>query len=254
MENEKLFTIAEDFELPSKGLVYGSQFDPHIKLKSMTIRDEMKRTSQNATPHRNLCEIIDGCLLTKLPLSCYDLCIGDYEYLLHKLRIVTYGPEYKMVVGCPHCTSVHEATVSLDDLKVKEFNIKELEDCLHFTLPVCKKEIQLRLQTPRILDSIDLKVKEFKKKNKIEYDPTALITLQETIETVDGTRLSYVELENFINQLGAKDANFILNKISKSNTFVGLDTSLDVTCSSCGGDIKTFFRFGPEFFRPSNDE
>ena len=38
---DKNYTIAECFELPSKGKVYGQQFDPTIKLKSMTIRDEM---------------------------------------------------------------------------------------------------------------------------------------------------------------------------------------------------------------------
>ena len=253
MENVK-YTIAETFELPSKGEIYGSKFDAHVKLKSMTLRDEMKRTSQNATPHRNLCEIIDGCLLTKLPLSCYDLCIGDYEFLLHKLRIVTYGPEYKMVIGCPHCTSVHEQSVDLDSLMVKEFTLEDLEQALNFKLPVCGREIKLKLQTPRILDSIDSKTKELKKKNKLDYDPTALVTLQETIDLVDGSKLGYIELENFINQLGAKDANFILNKIAKSNSLIGIDTSLDVTCSNCGGDIKTFFRFGPEFFRPSENE
>ena len=248
------YTIAENFILPSKGEIYEKTFDPNIKLKSMTIRDEMKRTSQNATPHRNLCEIIDGCLLTKLPISAYDMCIGDYEYLLHKLRVVTYGPEYKMVVGCPHCTAVYEANTNLDELKVKEFDLKQIEECLDFVLPVCKREIKLRLETPRILDAIDAKVKEAKRKDKVDYDPTAFITLQQTIELVDNMKLGYIELENFINQLNAKDAIFILNKINKVNSFIGLDTSLDVTCSTCGGDIKTFFRFGPEFFRPSENE
>lgn len=253
MEENKNYTIAESFTLPSGGKVYGQQFDPHVKLKSMTIRDEMKRTSQNATPHRNLCEIIDGCLLTKLPYSCYDLCVGDYEFLLHKLRVVTYGPDYKMVVGCPHCASVHEETVNLDELKIKEFKFEDIDAGLHFTLPVCKRQITLKLQTPRILDAIDSRVKEIKRKEKPTYDPTALVTLQETIDLVDGIKLGYIELENFINQLGAKDANFILNKITKVNGLIGVDTSLDVTCSNCGGDIKTFFRFGPEFFRPTDD-
>lgn len=254
MEEVKNYTIAEDFELPSKGKVYGMPFDPHVKLKSMTIRDEMKRTSQNATPHRNLCEIIDGCLITKLPLSCYDLCIGDYEYLLHKLRIVTYGAEYKMVVGCPHCTAVHETKVSLDDLKLKEYKLEDVTNGLNFELPVSKRKITLRLETPRILDAIDSQVKEIKKKEKPNYDPTDLVTLQENIDLVDGIKLSYIELQNFINQLGARDANFILNRIQKVNALIGIDTSLDVTCSTCGGDIKTFFRFGTEFFRPTNDE
>lgn len=255
MEKDTQYTIAETFKLPSGGSakIYGESFDPVIKLKSMTIRDEMKRTSQNATPHRNLCDIIDGCLLTKLPYSAYDLCIGDYEYLLHKLRVVTYGPDYKMVVGCPHCTNVYEATVNLDDLKVKEFSEEELGNCLKFTLPVSKKEIELRVQTPRIADAIEAKVKEIKTKDKVTYDPTALVTLQQCIAFVDGMKLSYIEQENFINQLGARDATFILNKIQKATQMIGLDTSLDVTCTSCGGDIKTYFRFGSEFFRPTND-
>lgn len=253
MEDNTNYTIAEEFILPSGGKVYEQQFDPHIKLRSMTIKDEMKRTSQSTSPHRNLCEIIDSCLVTKLPYSAYDLCIGDYEYLLHKLRVVTYGPDYKMIVGCPHCSNVYETTVNLDELKTKEFKMEDLNNVLKFKLPVSKKEIEIRLQTPRISDAIEQRVKEIKQKDKVTYDPTALVTLQQCIAFVDGMKLSYIEQENFINQLGARDANFILNKIQKSTSMIGLDTSLDVTCSSCGGDIKTYFRFGSEFFRPTND-
>ena len=253
MEENTKYTIAEDFVLPSGGNIYEQAFDPHIKLRSMTIRDEMKRTSQSTSPHRNLCEIIDNCLVTKLPYSAYDLCIGDYEYLLHKLRVVTYGSDYKMIVGCPHCNNIYEAVVNLDDLKVKEFSKEDLNTALKFKLPVSKREIEIRLQTPRIVDAIEQKVKEIKQKEKVTYDPTALVTLQQCIAFVDGIKLSYIEQENFINQLSARDANFILNKIQKTTSMIGLDTSLDVTCSSCGGDIKTYFRFGPEFFRPTND-
>lgn len=254
MSENTNYTIAEDFELPSQAKIYDEKFDPHVRLRSMTVRDEMKRQSQSSAPHKTLCEIIDTCLVTKLPIRCYDLCIGDYEYLLHKLRIVTYGPDYKMVIGCPHCTTVYEETINLDDLKVKEVDFNALESNLKFTLPVSKKEIKLKMQTAHILDSIELKVKELKKKNTGDaFDPTMLITLQETIDTVDGVKLSYVELENFINNLGARDGNFIMNKIEKANKVIGLDTSLDVTCKTCGGDIKTFFRFGPEFFRPEEN-
>ena len=252
---EEKYTIAEDFELPSKALIYGTPFDYHVRLKSMTIRDEMKRTAPSSTVHKNLCEIIDSCLLTKLPLSVYDMCVGDYEYLLHKLRVTTYGPEYKIVVGCPHCKKVHEETANLDALKIKEFDPQVFASCLELTLPVCGKKVKLRIQTPRILDNIDTKVQEFKKKNpNIACDPTDLITLQEMIDTVEDNKLSYIELETFINNLSARDSNYIKNKIDKANLMIGLGNELDVTCKVCGGDIKTYFRFGPEFFRPTNDE
>lgn len=35
-------TIQEDFSLPSKGLMYTTKFDPHIKLRSMTVADEIR--------------------------------------------------------------------------------------------------------------------------------------------------------------------------------------------------------------------
>lgn len=32
------YTISETYTLPSKGLVYDTPFDPHIKLRSMTTK------------------------------------------------------------------------------------------------------------------------------------------------------------------------------------------------------------------------
>ena len=249
------YTIAESYELPSKGLIYDIQINPVIRLRSMTVREEMKRQSQTAYPHHMLCEIIDACLLDKLPMSVYDLCLGDYEYLLHKLRIVTYGPEYKMTVGCPHCQSVHEEIVNLDELQTKKFDLETFNKAKTFTLPVTKKEITINIQTPRLLDTIDAKVKEFKRKNKdLSFDPTPLITMQNMINLVDGEKKDYVAMENFIQMLPARDYNYIELKIKELNLMIGIDNQMNVTCSKCGGEVSTFFRFGEEFFRPTIDK
>ena len=76
-------TIQEDFSLPSKGLMYTTKFDPHIKLRSMTVADEMKRLQATERPYKVMTEIIDDCLVDKLPISSYDMCLGDYQFLLH---------------------------------------------------------------------------------------------------------------------------------------------------------------------------
>ena len=252
---DEKYIIAEDYVLPSGGKIYsGYDIDPHVRISSMTIRDEMKRTSKSNTPNRPYCDILDARLLTKLPFSTYDLCTADYEYLLHKIRVTTYGPDYKMLVGCPHCDKVFEFKANLDDLKAKKFDLAEFDKARSFELPICKKQIKLKFETPKILDTIELKVNEFKENNKTaDYDPRPVIKLQNEIDTVDGLKLSYIELEDFINNLSARDYNFIDNKIEKLNNMIGLDTGIDTTCKYCGGRIKTFFRFGPEFFRPTND-
>ena len=72
------------------------------------------------------------------------------------------------------------------------------------------------------------------------------------IDTVDGLHLDTVKLETFVNRLPALDMTKILNAIDVLNGSIGLENSLSVLCSRCGGEVPTSFRFGPEFFRPTN--
>ena len=55
-------TIQENFTLPSKGLIYDQKFDPTITLRSMTVMEEMKRLSYNASEYKVMSEIIDDCI------------------------------------------------------------------------------------------------------------------------------------------------------------------------------------------------
>ena len=44
-------SLKESFVLPSRGLIYGVEFDPKITLRSMTTMEEMKRQSPSDTPY-----------------------------------------------------------------------------------------------------------------------------------------------------------------------------------------------------------
>ncbi len=264
-KEDSYYTISEVYKLPSGGEIYSTPFNPTVKLRSMTVMEEMKRMSKQDGTNQNLCEIVDSCLVTKLPVSCYDMHIADYEYLVHKLRVVTYGPEYKMIVGCPHtlpdgssCGCVENRTFNLDEMEVKDFDLVEFENSLKFTLPRCKKEIKLKMYTPRLEDTITRLVKERELElekigatNTMDYTP--LVTLQCLIDTVDGEKLTYIQSKHFIEQMSAGDYNVILQKIEKNKTMLGLNKQINVICRKCGKAYKTFFRFGQEFYRPTQD-
>jgi hypothetical protein len=79
-----------------------------------------------------------------------------------------------------------------------------------------------------------------------------MATLTSAIDTVDGLHMDAVKLEAFINKLPALDMTKILNAIEELNSLVGIDNSIIVGCNKCGGEVPTSFRFGPEFFRPTN--
>lgn len=253
------YTVAERFTLPSHGLVYDEEINPEVKLRSMTVRDEMKRLapSNDNTVYRTLAEIIDDCLVEKPGISCYDMCLGDFQFLMHKLRIVTYGPEYKISCRCPACGDNDEHVVNLEDLELTELTEFDKKESLTVTLPVSKKVIELNFNTPRILDNIEKDVakikKQYAKQNRTpsELDWRLLYQLIYAIKTVDGQKLNYSQKENFCNNLVGRDFNTIVQALDKLDEKVGLGVIFNVTCNNCGLDMTVPFRLTSEFFKPS---
>jgi hypothetical protein len=251
MEN---YTECASFTLPSKGKVYNTEINPNITIRSMTTEEEMKRLSpQQDRPYRLLCEIIDDCLVEKPGISAYDMCLGDYEFLLHKLRVVTYGQEYKMNVQCPYCYVVGTETINLEHLAVNEYS-EELDQYMELDLPYSKKHIRLRVQTPRILDDIVMRTRELKKKSPdMKGDPALIFTIMNLIDTIDGVRPDEVKLEEFVRKLPMGDTNRIIQYGEKLNSKVGLATQFEYECGVCGISHSATFRKTGEFFGPSVD-
>lgn len=251
-ERQTDYTIMEGYELPSKAKIYDAAVNPHIELRSMTARDEMKRLSPSSTPLKTLADIIEGCCIEPPAIHVYDMSLGDYEFLLHKLRIVTYGEDYKVALRCPECGERVEAVAKLGQLEVKEFDEDLVKSLQTFTLQKSGHIITLNFLTPRMIETMEVKVKDMKRRYKnATIDFETLVRLLVNIDLVDGEKKSETEMENFITNLPALDLQTILNKIENLNQQVGLENILYLTCPKCGGELTTFFRFGPEFFRPT---
>lgn len=255
MADTQIYTIAEDCTLPSRGLIYSSPINPDLKLRSMSVMEEMKRLSATETPYKVMCDIIEDCIVGDKPaLSVYDMCLGDYQYLLVKLRTVTYGADYKMSVRCPVCGGVSEIVCSLDDLAVIEYD-ESVKDLKQIHLPVCDKDIELKFQTPRILDDIAKRKREIMKASpELLVDPGFALTLQAMIRSVDGKVMNPAALENFVNKMKMRDANLLMQRAVKLNESVGLNTDFVTKCKHCEAEIPTTFRITGEFFGPTADQ
>lgn len=247
------YTIGEGMELPSKGLIYDKPVNAYVELRSMTARDEMKRLSPSPARFKILADIIEDCMIEKPPIHVYDMTLGDYEYLLHRLRIVTYGDEYKVAIRCLHCNEITETVAHLEELQVIPFDHAKFEELSTIKLPKKGDTVTLKFQTPRMLDEIEAETKELKRKFKdadISFD--LLVLLKSIINTVNGVKLTSTQLEAYINNLPALDMTKLVNAIDELNALIGIKNDLSVVCNRCGGEVPTFFRFGSEFFRPTN--
>ena len=158
MERQSNFTIMEGYELPSGGKIYTTTVNPHIELRSMTAREEMRRLSPSSTPLKTLADIIEDCCVEKPAIHVYDMSLGDYEFLLHKLRIVTYGEDYKVALRCPECGELIEAVAKLGQLDVKEFNEEEVRNLQTFSLPKSGHIVTLNFLSPRMMEEMEVKV------------------------------------------------------------------------------------------------
>lgn len=243
-------TIQETYLLPSLGKIYDYEIDPHITLRSMTTEEEMKRLSRSEYQYMNLAEILDDCGVTDCGMSSYDMCVGDFQYLIYKLRIVTYGEDYELISKCPYCGFENKGVINLEDLPVFEYD-ESIEELREFTLPKSGKRIKLRFQTPRMLDNIVDSVKSYKKKSNSSMDITMLYTIMNSIESVDGKNPDPIKLEEWIRKLPMADANTILAYSDRLNNSLGVDIKLQNTCDLCGLDFESALRTTSEFFRPS---
>lgn len=248
------YTISEEFHLPSKGKVYSENVNPIVKLRSMTTEDEMKRLSPSERSYKNLCEIIDSCLVENPGISSYDMCLADYQYLLYMLRVVTYGSKYNVTSRCPYCSSDNDSSIDLNNLKITPYVKKDLDKYTNITLPISNHKVTIRMQTPRMIDDVEEQVKERRKqtKNK-EGDSAFLFTVMGIIDKIDGEDLDPIKKEDFVRKLPMGDTNFIIRNAEKLVESFGVQREVENVCPVCGLDYTSSFRLTKEFFGPSID-
>lgn len=249
------YTISEYCELPSKGLIYSIPVNSNIQLRSMTTEEEMRRLSPTEFPYKTLCSIIDTCMIEPCGISSYDMCLGDYQYLLHRMRVVTYGSKYPSSSICPICGKVNKISMDLDEIPVLDFDFEEWNALRTLKLPGCGRTITLKYQTPRDVDEIAKEEKDFKIKNpESTVNIGFLIALRHAVQAVDGQKAEPLKLEQFLRKLSMRDTNIILQNATKLNEKVGIDTKINNVCSNpmCGAKYQTTFRITNEFFGPTD--
>lgn len=248
------YSIAEEYTLPSLGKVYNQDVNPVVKIRSMTTEEEMRRLAPSDKVYKNLCEIIDDCLVNDPGISTYDMCLADYQFLLHRMRVVTYGADYHTTSKCPYCRSQNNDVINLMNLEVVPFNEQDFTKLTEFTLPKTGKTIKIRMQTPRMMDEINTRAKELQKRsNNSNGDSAFLLTVQSLIDTVDGVKLDVIKKEDFVLKLPMMDTNYIIKHAQKLVESFGINNTITKVCPICGLEYHSNFRVTSEFFGPSID-
>lgn len=155
---------------------------------------------------------------------------GDLDYMAFKIRELSKGKEVEFTHKCPNCGTKLNTIVSTDEFQIKPYMGQSAID---FTLVRGYKDGRGEVHKDgviRLPNGFDREIVTPLFKKNVSTAMTLMMT--RLIAFNDGALVT----QNNVNEMTLRDRE-ILEKIIKENTF-GIDTTLELVCSSCGQDIS----------------
>lgn len=155
---------------------------------------------------------------------------GDLDYMAFKIRELSKGKDVEFQHKCPNCGTKLTTVVNTDEFQIKPYMGQSVID---FTLSRGYKDGKGEVHKEgviRLPNGFDREIVTPLFKKNVSTATTMLLT--RLIAFNDGALVT----QNNVNEMTLRDRE-ILEKIIKENTF-GIDTTLELVCSSCGQDIS----------------
>lgn len=254
IESENVRTLNDEIEVSEDGLVHdvpllAGYVDKDGVLHSTFTYREMNGKDEEAINKADvrsngakvLNTIVERCVvqigtLTKKECGAKwgtvvrELLGGDLDYMAFKIRELSKGKEVEFNHKCPNCGAKLTTVISTDEFNIKPFTGMS---AINFTLARGYKDAKGEIHKEgviRLPNGIDREIVTPLFKKNPSTATTMLLT--RLVAFNDGALVT----QNNMNEMTLRDRE-ILEKIIKENTF-GIDTSVEIVCSSCGQDIS----------------
>ena len=218
--------------LPSRGKSYRDH-EGVVSIKAFTYREEKKlRSIKKVNQANNIIKSLFGDCVKGLD---YDsMTLEDKNFILFKLREISYGDKYVISAVCPDCSAENNLNLLISEIPV-EYAADDFEEPLEITLP----------------DS-DQVVKYINPRAKDEPYMEDMVTLTENLWRFAlsvGTHSDKNILRQFFEKTTVRDISFFRENLSKSH--YGFTKKVAFDCASCGETTETFVPFNESFFSVS---
>ena len=226
---------SEVIDLPSEGKLYPKEHpcsNGKIEIKYMTAREEDILTSQNLIKKGVVIDkLLDSLIMTK-GVNCDDLILGDKNAVMVAARVLAYGSDYNCEVAHPKTGETIETSINLTDCPFRKLPEGVSKNNFEISLPISKKKVNFKLLTGHDERKISAEL-EAHKKTGSEVSPELTTRLRYCISSVDGNDTPAV-INNFINNLLARDSLFLRSEIKKMTPDIELRSEVEI-----GGETVT---------------
>jgi hypothetical protein len=253
MSNAGLYE--EVIKLPSQGLLYSKEECPdgNLTIRAMVSSDEaMIQGAGKDNIEAALNKMISGCIVSGWKANLGRMCNLDRLFVLYRLRILTYGGEYRFGVTCPRCDEDSEYAIDLAKLPVTVMKETTIEP-VHVELPMSGVRVGWRFL--RCADDQDAAAYQRRSKSRgMGDDPLGEFMSVRRIVSVDGEEgIPFEQLLRFVRTMHARDKRYWEKNIEEHS--FGVDTMLETTCRNrrCGKSHIIEMPVSDDFFRPRLD-
>ena len=218
--------------LPSKGAFYNNFEGETVTIRPMTFSEERKLKSATTEEQgkKALQQCFEGCV-EGVPFQA--LTIPDKNFVMFKIREISYGSTYPLETTCTQCGVVSRLKLELSSLEVTY--LKEPEKAQEVLLPDADKLVHFRV--PRVHDE-DLV-------NDIEG---ILGNLHVFVKDIGGIEDKGV-IRKFIESTTVRDVDTLRMAIFNLN--YGLENELFFECIKCGANNRAPVSLNESFFTAS---
>lgn len=219
-------------KLPSRGLAY-VDCDESVMIRPFTFAQEKKLRSIKGTGHgvRVINELVRECVQG---LDFDSMTLEDKNYILFKLREISYGDSYVISTDCRECGATNKLTVDISNVPV-EYAEDGYQEPFTITLPDTKQEV--KFVTPRCKDE------------KYFDDASKLTDNLYRFALSVGKYSEQKVIKGFFEGTTVRDIAFFREELTKSR--YGMNKNMSYECASCGAVTESFIPFSDSFFSAS---
>tara|TARA_R110002096_G_scaffold246619_2_gene438823 strand:+ start:718 stop:1590 length:873 start_codon:yes stop_codon:yes gene_type:complete len=228
--NEKMAWVPVD--LPSRGQAY-TNLEGNVNIRPFSFQEEklLRSISKVSQGREVIGKIFEACVKG----IAYDaLTVPDKNYILFKLREISYGNDYPVVFNCNNCKTENRMRVEIDQIPINYVS-DDYEEPFKFMLPDAQKEVMA--VSPRSKDEDYMATGEVLTQNLWRF-----------VQSVGGYK-DKVIIKKFIEATTARDVATIRDSLI--NDDYGLDQEVTFDCIECGSPQTGSIPLNEHFFSPS---
>lgn len=244
-------TVSSVITLPSRGHLYDGKIPGgKVAARSTTAKEEKLLYGGRGAVGEKINTLISRCLDLPEGMTPADMLVNDRTFAFIKIRMLSFGGDYPLVVRCADCTEQFNHNFDLTSLEVFRYDENEQrEEPFQVKLPISGKTVGFRLLRGRDEEAIYKYEKQKKaRKGRSLEDDSYTYSYSRRVVSVDGEKLDQSDALSFIENLVSQDLMELRYAIEDQER--GIDLNLQIECPFCGFLNEILMPWTDQFFRP----